>query len=175
MLDMDTNMDTMSGTLLHMRQQLNDSHRQITLLNEENARLKTLCQSTTNSLNTQNGTNHTDSSSIVSTTTTNNNNNVKLSQKRPHPSNRTTQNIITADKLKPTTNLYDVEETGSSPLASSSQEEPPPSSSHEMMETESNTLTSSSVNSTNNNINNNNNNQHIKRTNPLENGINVTP
>lgn len=56
MLDMDTNMDAMSSTLLHMRQQLNDSHRQISLLNEENARLKTLCQTTTNSLSTPNGT-----------------------------------------------------------------------------------------------------------------------
>lgn len=58
MLDMDTNMDAMSSTLLHMRQQLNDSHRQISLLNEENARLKTLCQTTTNSLSTPNGTTH---------------------------------------------------------------------------------------------------------------------
>lgn len=56
MSDMDTNMDAMSSTLLHMRQQLNESHRQITMLNEENARLKNLSQSTTT-----NGTNHTDS------------------------------------------------------------------------------------------------------------------
>ncbi|CAF1243454.1 unnamed protein product [Adineta steineri] len=56
---MDTNMDAMSSTLLHMRQQLNDSHRQITILNEENTRLKTLCQSTNNPLNTPNGTTHT--------------------------------------------------------------------------------------------------------------------
>ncbi len=164
MLDMDTNMDAMSSTLLHMRHQLTESHRQITLLNEENARLKTSCQSTMNPLNTQNGITHTDSSSIVSTTTTNtNNNNIKLSQKRPHPPNRTTQNIVTTEKLKTTTNLYDVDETTS----------PQTSPSNEIMDTESNTLTS--TNSTNNINNNNNNNQHIKRTNLLENGINATP
>ncbi|UJR34015.1 hypothetical protein I4U23_021429 [Adineta vaga] len=44
MLDMDSNMDAMSNTLLHMRHQLNESHRQISSLNEENTRLKTLCQ-----------------------------------------------------------------------------------------------------------------------------------
>jgi len=171
MVDMDTNMDAMSSTLLHMRHQLTDSHRQINLLYEENARLKTLCQSTTNNpLNTLNGTIHTDSSSMVSTTTTNTSNNIKLPQKRPHPSNRTTQNIITTEKLKTTTNLYDVDETTSPTTRSSS---------NEMMDTASNTLTSTSTNSTNNNLNNNNNtnnnNQHIKRTNPLENGINVMP
>jgi hypothetical protein len=170
-LDMDTNMDAMSSTLLHMRHQLTDSHRQITILNEENARLKTLYQSTTNPLSTPNGTTHTDSSSIVSTTTNTNtnNNNIKLPQKRAHPSNRTTQNVTTTDRLKTTTNLYDADETTSPP--------PPQSSSNEMMDTESNILTSTSTNSTNNNINNNNNNnnQNIKRTNLLENGINVTP
>ena len=163
-------MDAMSSTLLHMRQQLTDSHRQITSLNEENARLKSLCQSTPN------GTTHIDSSSNVSTTGNSNNNNIKSSQKRAHPSNRTTQNIIATEKFKPTaTSLYDVDE-----IVSSSPPPPPPplpstSSLNEMMEIESNTSTS--TNSTNNNINNinNNNNQHIKRTNPLENGINVTP
>jgi hypothetical protein len=168
MLDMDTNMDAMSSTLLHMRHQLTDSHRQMTLLNEENARLRTLCEPSTNTLN---GTTHINSSSIVSTTTNtnnNNNNNIKLPQKRPHPSNRTTQNVITTDKVKSTTNLYGVDET-----TSSLQLQP---SSNETMDTESNKLTSTSTNSTNNNnINNNNNNQHIKRTNLLENGINVTP
>jgi hypothetical protein len=159
MLDMDTNMDAMSSTLLHMRQQLTDSHRQIMSLTEENARLKSLCQ---NPLNTPNGTTHTDLSSIGSTT------NNKSSQKRPHPSNRTTQNLIATEKLKTaTTNLYDVDE-----IASSSPPPPPTSSLNEMMDIESNTLTSTSTNSTNNNINNNNN---LKRTNPLENGINVTP
>lgn len=59
MLDMDSNMDAMSSTLLHMQQQLNDSHRQISLLNEENARLKTVCQTTTNPISTPNGTTHT--------------------------------------------------------------------------------------------------------------------
>ena len=166
--DMDTNMDAMSSTLLHMRQQLTDSHRQITSLSEENARLKALCQSTATPLTTPNGTAHTDLSSIVSTTPANN---IKSSQKRPHPSNRTTQNLITTEKLKATTSLYDVEETPSS--------SPPTLSSNEMMEIESNPLTSTSTNSTNNNRNNlnnnNNNNQHIKRTNLLENGINVTP
>ena len=168
MLDMDTNTDAMSSTLLHMRHQLNDSNRQINILTEENTRLKTLCQSTT----TPNGTTHTDSSTIVSTTTNtnNNNNNTKLPQKRPYPSNRTTQNVPTPNKVKTTTNLYDVDETTSPPP-------PAPSSSNEMMDTESNTLTSTSMNSTNNNnnINNNNTNQHHKRTNPIENGINVTP
>ena len=55
MLDMDTNMDAMSNTLLHMRQQLTDSHRQIAELNEENARLKTSHELITN---TPNGTAH---------------------------------------------------------------------------------------------------------------------
>jgi hypothetical protein len=142
---MDTNMDAMSSTLLHMRQELTHSHRQITLLNEENARLKTLSQSTTNSINTPNGTTHTDSS-IVSTTTNN-----KSSQKRPHPSNRTTQNVATTNKLKTATNLYDVDETSL------------PTGSNEMMDVESITLTNST------------NNQHLKRTSPLENGINITP
>ncbi|CAF3343415.1 unnamed protein product [Rotaria sp. Silwood1] len=167
-LDMDTNMDAMSSTLLHMRQQLTDSHQQITLLSEENARLKNLYQSTNKSLITPNGTIHTDSSSIISTMTNINNNNNKLSQKRPHSSNRTTQNVATTNKLKTTTNLYDLDETISSPLVP-----PPSSSSHEMMDVESNTSTS--MNSTNNNNNNNNNNnEHLKRTNTLENGINVT-
>jgi hypothetical protein len=40
MLDMDTNMDALSNTLLHMRQQLTESHRRITVLNEENIRLR---------------------------------------------------------------------------------------------------------------------------------------
>ncbi len=161
MLDMDTNTDAMSNALLHMRQQLTDSHRQITLLNEENARLKTLCQSTTN---TPNGTTtHTDSSSIVSTTTNTNNNNAKLPQKRAHSSNRTTQSVVTTNKIKTTTtNLYDVDETTSPPSL------PISLPSNEIMDIE--------TNSTNNNIyNNNNNNEHLKRTNPLENGINITP
>ncbi|CAF1116498.1 unnamed protein product [Adineta steineri] len=50
MLNMDTNMDAMSNTLLHMRSQLIDSHRQIQNLSEENIRLKNLYES--------NGTNH---------------------------------------------------------------------------------------------------------------------
>jgi hypothetical protein len=159
MLDMDTNTDAMSSTLLHMRHQLNDSHRQINILTEENTRLKTLCQSTT----TPNGTTHTDSSTIVSTTTNTNNNNTKLPQKRPHPSNRTTQNVPTTNKVKTTTNLYDVDETTSPPSL------PISLPSNEIMDIE--------TNSTNNNIynNNNNNNEHLKRTNPLENGINITP
>jgi hypothetical protein len=41
MLDMDTKMDAMSNTLLHMRHQQADSHQQITLLNEENVHLRT--------------------------------------------------------------------------------------------------------------------------------------
>ncbi|CAF0739979.1 unnamed protein product [Rotaria sordida] len=168
MLDMDTNMDAMSSTLLHMRQQLTDSHQQIISLSEENARLKTLCQSTNKSLNTPNGTIHTDSSSIVTTTTNNNN---KLPQKRPHSSNRTTQNVATTNKLKTTTNLYDIDETTSPPLV------PPPSSSNDIMDVESNISTSMNSTTTttnNNNNNNNNNNEHLKRTNALENGINIT-
>ena len=35
-------MDTMSNTLLHMRNQLNDCQREINILNEENTRLKNL-------------------------------------------------------------------------------------------------------------------------------------
>lgn len=161
---MDTNMDAMSGILLHMRQQLSDSHQQIALLNEENARLKTMCQSTAKTLNTPNGTNHTDSSSTVSTITNNNNNTNKLSQKRPHPSTRTTQNIATTNKIKTTTNLYDTDENKSSPLA--------PSSLNETMDVESNTLTSTTMNSTTTNSTTNNN-EHSKRTTTLENGINV--
>ncbi|CAF1243432.1 unnamed protein product [Adineta steineri] len=170
LLDMDTNMDAMSSTLLHMRQQLNDSHRQITILNEENTRLKTLCQSTNNPLNTPNGTTHTDSSSITSTTNAHNN---KLPQKRSHSSNRTTpQNINTSNKIK-TTNLYDAEETISPPPPLP---QPTSLSSNEMMDVETDTLASISTNSTNNNINNNNNNnENLKRTNSLENGINITP
>ncbi len=42
-------MDAMSNTLLHIRNQLNDSHRQINLLNEENAHLKILYESNNNS------------------------------------------------------------------------------------------------------------------------------
>lgn len=42
LLDMDRNMDAMSGLLLHLRQELAASNRLITSLNEENARLKTL-------------------------------------------------------------------------------------------------------------------------------------
>ncbi|CAF3645578.1 unnamed protein product [Rotaria socialis] len=164
-LDMDTNMDAMSSILLHMRQQLTDSHQQITLLNEENARLKSSCPSTTKTLNTPNGSNHTDSSSIASTMTNSN----KLSQKRSHSSNRTTQNVATTNKLKTSTNLYDVDETHSPPLA--------PLSSNETMDVESSILTSTSTNSTTttttNNNNNNNNSEHLKRTSTLENGINV--
>ncbi|CAF2117805.1 unnamed protein product [Rotaria magnacalcarata] len=163
-LDMDTNMDAMSSILLHMRQQLTDSHQQIALLNEENARLKSSCPSTIKTLNTPNGSNHTDSSSIASTMTNSN----KLSQKRSHPSNRTTQNVATANKLKTPTNLYDVDETHSPPLV--------PLSSNETMDVESSILTSTSTNSstiTTTTTNNNNNNEHLKRTNTLENGINV--
>ncbi|CAF1248085.1 unnamed protein product [Adineta steineri] len=168
LLDMDTNMDAMSSTLLHMRQQLNDSHRQITILNEENTRLKTLCQSTNNPLNTPNGTTHTDSSSITSTTNAHNN---KLPQKRSHSSNRTTpQTINTSNKIK-TTNLYDADDTISPPIP-----QPTSLSSNELMDVETDTSTSISTNSTNNNINNNNNNnENLKRTNSLENGINITP
>jgi hypothetical protein len=93
MLNMDTNMDAMSNTLLHMRNQLNDSQRQINLLNEENIRLKTLYESNSTTINindlTPNGSSHTD-----------------RSDKRLHSSNRTTPN-----KLKSTNNLYDVDET----------------------------------------------------------------
>ncbi len=81
---MDTNMDAMSNTLLHMRNQLNDSHRQINLLNQENTRLKTLYQSNnSNTLNdsTSNGINHTDRSDI------------SIKNKRLNSSNRTTPNI----------------------------------------------------------------------------------
>jgi hypothetical protein len=84
MSDMDTNMDAMSNTLLHMRNQLNDSHRQINLLNQENTRLKTLYQSNnSNTLNdsTSNGINHTDRSDI------------SIKNKRLNSSNRTTPNI----------------------------------------------------------------------------------
>lgn len=163
LLNMDTNMDAMSSTLLHMRDQLTDSHRQIAQLNEENSRLKALCQSTHKSLNTPNGANHTDSSSIISKTTNAINNN-KSSQKRPHPSNRTIQNITTTNKLKTTNNLYDVDETTSPPPPLSS------STSNQMMDTES---VSISVNSTI--TTNDNNTENLKRTNSLENGINTTP
>jgi hypothetical protein len=92
---MDTNMDALSSTLLHMRNQLNDSHRQINLLNEENIRLKTLYQSNIINTNdsTTNGINHT--------------NKYDISQKikRIHSSNRTTPN-----------NFYNVNETTSSTL-----------------------------------------------------------
>lgn len=164
-------MDAMSSTLLHMRQQLNDSHRQITSLNEENARLKASSQLPTNPLTTSNGTTHTGSSSVVSTNTTVNSNssNIKSPLKRPHPSNRTIQNVMAIEKLKATTSLYDADEAASFAP-------PPSSSSSERMNTEPDTLTSTnSTNNNLNNLNNNNNNQHVKRTNPLENGINVTP
>jgi len=86
-------MDAMSNTLLHMRNQLNDSQQQINLLNEENIRLKTLYESNSTTINindlTSNGSSHTD-----------------RSDKRLHSSNRTTPN-----KLKSTNNLYDVDET----------------------------------------------------------------
>lgn len=42
LLDMDKNMDAMSGLLLHLRQELATSNRLINSLNEENTRLKTL-------------------------------------------------------------------------------------------------------------------------------------
>ena len=90
MLDMDTNMDAMSNTLLHMRNQLTDSHREINLLKEENIRLKTLYESNgTININesTSNGTNHTDRSDV------------STKNKRSHLLNRTTPNI---DKLKTT-------------------------------------------------------------------------
>jgi hypothetical protein len=96
MLDMDTKMDTMSNTLLHMRHQLTESHRQITLLNEENVHLRTLCESNNNTLmtinpipsndSTPNGMTHTDTSNVPPSTNPNRN-------KRPHPSNRTTPNF----------------------------------------------------------------------------------
>lgn len=97
---MDTNMDALSSTLLHMRNQLNDSHRQINLLNEENIRLKTLYQS--NIINTNDST----------TNGTNHRNKYDISQKikRIHSSNRTTPNIDI------TNNLYNVNETTISSL-----------------------------------------------------------
>lgn len=109
MLDMDTNMDAMSNTLLHMRNQLNDSHRQINLLNEENTRLKTLYESSNNNTSitinindsTSNGTNHTDRSDV------------SIKNKRLNSSNRTTPNIDI------TNNLYDVD---SIPLNSTNNE-----------------------------------------------------
>jgi hypothetical protein len=109
MSDMDTNMDAMSNTLLHMRNQLNDSHRQINLLNEENTRLKTLYESSNNNTSitinindsTSNGTNHTDRSDV------------SIKNKRLNSSNRTTPNIDI------TNNLYDVD---SIPLNSTNNE-----------------------------------------------------
>ncbi|CAF0936401.1 unnamed protein product [Didymodactylos carnosus] len=44
MQDMDQNMDAMSSTLLHMRRLLAEAHKQVIYLNDENTRLKTLCE-----------------------------------------------------------------------------------------------------------------------------------
>jgi hypothetical protein len=110
---MDANMDGMSNTLLHMRNQLTDSHRQINLLNEENTRLKTLYESNNSNISTTinsndstlNGTSHTDRSELV------------IKNKRLYSSNRTTPNIDITKKLKSTNNLYDLDElTGISSL-----------------------------------------------------------
>ena len=175
LLDMDTNMDTLSSTLLHMRQQLAESHRAITQLNEENCRLRTLCPptTTTSSSSTSNGTLHPDLSttSAIATST-------KSAQKRSHPSSRTTPNLVPASKFKMTSTLYDIDGTRS----------PTVSASTELMDVESLVLTSTNSKTThedendddaggddNYNNNNNNANQHLKRINPLENGINVTP
>jgi len=103
---MDTNMDAMSNTLLHMRNQLIDSHRQINFLTEENIRLKTLYESTIININDSksNGTNHTDRSDT------------SIKYKRLHSSNRTTPNIDI------TNNLYHVDRTTSpSPISSLNQ------------------------------------------------------
>lgn len=167
LLDMDTNMDTMSSTLLHMRQQLVESHRAISQLNEENTRLRTLCPSTT----TTNGTLHPDPSNLSTTPAIAAS--TKSGQKRSHPSSRTTPNLVPASKFKVTSTLYEVDETRT----------PPVSASTELMDVESLVLTSTNSITTNdhdhdndNNYNNNNNtNQHLKRINPLDNGINVTP
>ena len=183
MLDMNTNMDAMSSTLIHMRHQLTDSHHQITLLNEENARLKAQCQSLTKALNTPNGTIHTDSSSIASsaantptttttatTTTTTTTNINKSTHKRPHSSNRTIQNIIPKNELTGATSLYDLDEMTSSPQISSLNQV--------MADVERNTLTSVNSTTANNNNNNNynhNNSEHIERTSSFENGLNVVP
>jgi len=121
LLDMDTNMDAMSSTLLHLRQQLMDSHQTITKLNEENTRLKSLCQSATNTTTaatTSNGTTHSESSTITPTSATSS---TKSAQKRPHSSNRTTPNTVTGNKVTTTTNLYDVEGGISSSLRSSNE------------------------------------------------------
>ncbi|CAF1529864.1 unnamed protein product [Rotaria sordida] len=50
MLDMETNMDVISNTLLHLRNQLIDSHHQINVLTEENTCLKTLYKSNNNNI-----------------------------------------------------------------------------------------------------------------------------
>ncbi len=99
-------MDAMSNTLLHMRNQLIDSHRQINFLTEENIRLKTLYESTTININDSksNGTNHTDRSDT------------SIKCKRLHSSNRTTPNIDI------TNNLYHLDRTTSpSPISSLNQ------------------------------------------------------
>jgi len=106
MLDMDTNMDAMSNTLLHMRHQLTDCYRQINLLNAENIRWKTLYESnnTNSSMNSNindlssNGTNHITDRSEIST---------KI--KRAHLSNRTTPNIDMKNNLyEPTSSFNEI-------------------------------------------------------------------
>ena len=102
MLDMDTNMDAMSNTLLHMRNQLTNSQREINLLKEENIRLKTLYESNgTININesTSNGTNHTDRSDV------------STKNKRSHLLNRTTPNIDVTNKLKAINDFYDIDAT----------------------------------------------------------------
>jgi hypothetical protein len=98
MLDMDTNMDAMSNTLLHMRHQLTDCYRQINLLNAENIRWKTLYESNNINDSTSNGTNHTTDRSEIST---------KI--KRAHLSNRTTPNIDMKNNLyQPTSSFNEI-------------------------------------------------------------------
>ena len=62
LIDMDTNMDAMSGVLLHLQQELVESNRKISSLNEENSRLRNLCQSLGNSSSASNGTVHLEAS-----------------------------------------------------------------------------------------------------------------
>jgi len=140
---MDTNMDAMSNTLLHMRNQLNDSHRQINLLNEENTRLKTLYES--NNINSSNTININDS--MPNGTSHTNRSDVSIKNKRLNSSNRTTPNIDI------TNNLYHVDRTTSpSPISSLNQ----------IMDVDSIPLNST----------NNDNNQHSTKSTLLENGMN---
>jgi hypothetical protein len=103
MLDVDTNMDAMSNTLLHMRNQLTDSHREINLLKEENVRLKSLYGTDTSmtinaSDSTPNGTNHRDQSNIPTKT------------KRSHLLIRTTPTIdVTPSAISSLNQMMDVD------------------------------------------------------------------